>query len=559
MSVPQIAPESIANAVDSLVRSLTAAKKSEIYAAETELRRINALLKVSEEGEREKYLAPFLSAVEAEQSRRDDLIAESRFSVLLAPRARWAARRQVESAKIELARARERFSSQELSDARARRIRLHNANVDSECAKTSSLLKRLAEVRAELASVGLFESEAVTALVAARTNGWKHSSFLPMLVDVRVLLEQDRASDARDRLRLLRFQDRPTAAVYERWLQEASTIRQTAYGSFGGMAASGAYPIVSSDSVPLMQSALRTEDARLVAACNQAADQWQMASGLLADPNRFRNEVLWAIYWSMFQCSQWVAANLKDSDAIEDVVTGKLAASMAHFLAAWGRPRVEQLGYPQASAFLGTLEIAGTREETRLGADIGFVVDIDVGDLVCRKVAIFQAKKTRNWIADIGSQSEQLSKLSARPCGGYYAFYHQAAYPLQPAAPTVAKAADLAATVMSSNRDIAAEHLNVRVDAQAWDLASFVSFAICNPDSQHGEPFSSPDDMLSVLGNGDPRNLPRYLTLIALSDAPRVESVRAKIAQRYVAHEQSNERKRGIDRSQTGFEQDRSP
>jgi len=183
---------------------------------------------------------------------------------------------------------------------------------------------------------------------------------------------------------------------------------------------------------------------------------------------------------------------------------------------------------------MGTFEIAGSREETRLGADIGIVVDIDIGGLVCRKVALFQAKKVMNGLADIGSTSAQLAKLSARPQTAFYLFYHQATHPLRSPAPTVCSAAALAECVTNGGRGLDAGYLPVNVRALGWDWTSFLSFGLCNADTDLGESFSNAEEAVALLGEGDPRHLPKYLYVIAIADEPRVMELRAKIQEHYL-------------------------
>lgn len=50
------------------------------------------------------------------------------------------------------------------------------------------------------------------------------------------------------------------------------------------------------------------------------------------------------------------------------------------------------------------------------------IVDLQLGEPVCRKVALFQAKKVRFGIAAIGSKSGQLAALAASTAIGFYLF-----------------------------------------------------------------------------------------------------------------------------------------
>jgi hypothetical protein len=182
---------------------------------------------------------------------------------------------------------------------------------------------------------------------------------------------------------------------------------------------------------------------------------------------------------------------------------------------------------------MGTLEIASTSEETCLGADIGLIIELNIGDLVCRKVALFQAKKSKHGVADLGSNTGQLRKLAAQTQMGFYLFYHQLLDPLRPPAPTVASARALEerAIELGKSRDATSLSLNVR--KMGWDWASFVSFGLCQPNSPWGEPFNTAADALDKLGGGNPGNLPKYLHLIAIADEDHVSALSEQIRQHY--------------------------
>lgn len=331
-------------------------------------------------------------------------------------------------------------------------------------------------------------------------------------------------------------------AAYDRWYQEAANVRQKAYSKYSGMAASGAYPEIVGRSIQLTRGVLHEKPLRAVKSHLHTADQWQMLSALLANPRVFKVDALWAVYWSMFQCGEWAAASLSETEVHEDVFTGKLTAQIDRWLADWATERVRQFGYPDTQSYMGTLEIASTDEETRLGADLGLIIDINIGGLTCRKVALFQAKKTKHGVADVGSGSGQLSKLVARPQIGFYLFYHQSQYPLHSPAPTICSAQALAECVMKGGKSMDATYLPVNVRSLGWDWASFVSFGLCQPASDLGETFCSVDEALSLLGDGSQGHLPKYLHVIAIADEPRVLALRGKIHEHYLDTIKAKER-----------------
>lgn len=214
--------------------------------------------------------------------------------------------------------------------------------------------------------------------------------------------------------------------------------------------------------------------------------------------------------------------------------------------------RIRQFGYPTTTSYFGTLEIAGKSEETRLGADIGVIVDLQIGDLTVRKVVWFQAKKAKRGIADLGSTSQQLSRLAASPAKGFYLFYHHSDFPVRAPAPTVCEERALAKIVKGKGKSLDARHLPISVRTDGWDWASFIAFGLCDPDSTLGESFTTPYDALSKLGGGNPRHLPTYLYMIAISDESRVADLQKQIHIYYrnLEHEHHHNHKLSHDHTQ---------
>ena len=67
-----------------------------------------------------------------------------------------------------------------------------------------------------------------------------------------------------------------------------------------------------------------------------------------------------------------------------------------------------------------------------------------------------------------------------------------------------------------------AHYLRLDVRACGWDWASFVSFGLCNAQSDIGETFDTFDDALSILGSGSTGYLPRYVYVVAIENEPYV-------------------------------------
>jgi hypothetical protein len=363
----------------------------------------------------------------------------------------WRTYKDVRRAKAEHAREMEKFESPEERAKRTSRIDDHNDYVDGQCKRLPKLKQDLGESERESTALTNLRLRVPDAIAAARADGWIAPNFPEKFQAMAQHLEAGKLAEATGCLSELEFQCTPSTQTYESWCQEATQILEKAYADYSGFAAAGAYTEIARRSIDLALPTLRADSdsyGRLTNATH-TADQWQMLADILTDPRSLKTDVLWAVYWSMFQYSQSLANALAQADVIEDVFTGKVTAELDRWLSDWGTRRIEPFGYPAARSYMGTFEIAGTREETRLGADIGMVVDIDIGGLVCRKVALFQAKKVVNGRANIGSKrkSSQLPKLSARPQTGFYLFYHHADHPVRSPAPTVCLAAELAECV----------------------------------------------------------------------------------------------------------------
>ena len=67
-----------------------------------------------------------------------------------------------------------------------------------------------------------------------------------------------------------------------------------------------------------------------------------------------------------------------------------------------------------------------------------------------------------------------------------------------------------------------------------WDWASFISFGLCDANSQIGEPFDTIDDALRILGSGETGALPLRLFMVAIEDEPYVLEMAQRVRERYV-------------------------
>jgi hypothetical protein len=512
---------------------------SKIGTTAEEIRRIEQLSPLSEAAERARALKATAANQASAAQKLERIRSTAGFAGLGAPilmAEAWLALRRARAVHLQ---SEQEFDEPSAKARRAEQIANHNRLVASEQARLSTLRPELDTCRAKHAAVTDFSTSAADAISAAQGDGWLAVSFPAQFQDMATRVQSGDIRGAATYLPRLAFQRKPADAAYASWKKEAIDIRERTYARYGGMAASGSYAEIAAKSIKLSESALQEPASGVIEQFVHPADQWQVLSTLLTDPRQLKVDALWAVYWAMFQCGEWVAEALSEADANEDLFTGKLSAQIDRWLSDWAAKHVQGFGYPDIASYMGTLEIAGTTEETRLGADIGVIVDLQLGELVCRKVALFQAKKVKFGIADIGSKSGQLAALAASPSMGFYLFYHQSTYPLRAPAPTVCNALGLAELIKSGNRSVEAPHLNLNVRTVGWDWASFITFGLCQPDSGIGEPFSTAENALKKLGGGDARNLPKYLHVIAIADEPRVLALRQYIHQHYRNIQQS--------------------
>lgn len=505
----------------------------EIQVLRDDIQTIGSLALKSEAGEREKALSFYTSAHETAKQHLEQVRRSGGLGGLGSPIKTARGLLALREARTDLAQAESVFDAPAAASRREGELRAHNNYVTHEQNRLASVQGMLRDRIAAKIAAEQLRAAAADAIVAARNGGWKDSTFSATFRDLAHCVHMRDVVGASERLTMLLFQRLPSSSDYGRWAVEAKAIRTRAYSDHAGMAASGSYAEIASHSVDLARKSLRSEAEKILASFSHPAEQWQALSALLLDPRHLRTDALWAVYWAMFQCGQWMANTSFESDEHEDITNGKLSAQIDRWLVSWAAHLVPQFGYPETASYMGTFDIANKKEETRLGADIGLIIDLNIGDLVCRKVALFQAKKAKKGSADIGSDTDQLSKLAARPQLGFYLFYHQLPAPLFPPAPSVVCAHELSDMVQQSDRSPHASSLTLKVNGVGWDWASFISFGLCEPASPHGVTFTTVSDAFAILGGGNPGHLPRYLHMIAITDAPRVRELRMEIHKHY--------------------------
>jgi hypothetical protein len=551
LPLPELAVRMLST-VDSLITVVT----EEIKVLRDDIYYISRLEVKSEAEEREKALTSPTSAHQTAKTQLDEIRRKGGLSGIGSPVQTYRGIRTVRAAHAELVKAEDVFDAPAATKKRAADLQVHNDYVIHEQARLATLQGELSDRTTAKIMAIEFRTAVADAVATAKSKGWMARDFP---VGFRKIAHNVSTRDfvqASKLLSTLVFQRLPSTATYEQWKIEANDIRTAAYREHAGVAASGSYAEISLHSVDLAKKSLCSGAKQTLSSFSHPAEQWQALSALLVNPRNLKTDALWAVYWAMLQCGQWMANAVYEADAHEDIFNGKLSAQIDRWLTDWAAQRVPEFGYPQAMSYMGTLDIASTTEETRLGADIGVIIELNIGELVCRKVALFQAKKAKKGSADVGSDTAQLRKLAADPKLGFYLFYHQLPDPLFPPAPSVACAYELADMVVQSGRSLDASSLTLKVNAVGWDWGNFISFGLCEPTSPYGSTFTTASEALDLLGSGDQGHLPRYLHVIAITDASRVRELRAELRKHY--HERINtkskdhQNKRSSDRKTDG-------
>lgn len=529
----QASPRKTAVALDRFLTRTDEQLAIQISMLEQQIAGIERLAPISEASERAKALARSKGDLSAATSELNHIVHTAGYGGLGAPVAAVKGWLSVHRARKNLEAVERSLDEPLVQTRREALVADHNNHVAAERARLPSLRTELNSCKEQHSNIVGFRRDVADALTATGAGGWTATDFASTFDAMAAQAYAHNIQDAKKYLAALRFQRRPAVTAYVHWEKEAWEIRRSAYASYAGMPASGAYTEIAARSIDLSHLVLNTEPINTLTSYSHVADRWQALSGVLTDPRNFKVDALWAIYWAMFQAGQSVEHALSQSNAGEDVFTGKLSAQIDRWLSDWAAKRVKEFGYPRVASYMATLEIASKSEETRLGADVGLIVDLELGDLQSRKVVLFQAKKTKRGVTDIGSTSGQLPKLTAVPSMGFYLFYHQSDFLVRAPAPTVCSAQDLAEAVKSRGRPLDAHHLQVNVRKAGWDLSSFVGFGLCHPESGLGNAFTTPADALSKLGSGNAGRLPEYLHVIAIADESRVFAMRRQILDHY--------------------------
>lgn len=364
-------------------------------------------------------------------------------------------------------------------------------------------------------ALNAFMAKAGPAIVSAKSSDWFQwpEGFVQMAEAFLVCNFQQ----AEAILNRLDFRHIPSEDFYRDSTASAQALLRDARSLTRGHAAVFGYPGVIDPTVQLACPGLVSPIPRKLMAGTNTARRWRRFETRLCCARSFELEPLWVYFWVMFFAGQSLANDMGRRGS-EDSLTFKLCAYIAH-AAQWGEKLLPQFGYPTGGGnFIGTLGIAGEKPEHVTGADLGILVDIALGDVRVRKLALFQAKNSVNGRANVASRTDQLGKLSRLPNHGYYLFYHRQGDEVPVPSATVRRACDLHAELTASGPlPVDKTSLRVNTCVDAWELASLVAFGLAQPGSGHGVVFNDIDHALALMSDrASALGLPRYLQIVTL-------------------------------------------
>lgn len=409
----------------------------------------------------------------------------------------------------------------------------HNLAAIAAHEKKSRLTAEIANHTARLKHCQDVESALTELYNTALKDGWICSSCAPCLHSICTHLNSSEYSKAAELTSRLVYQKVPHESQWSEWESDAQSILETAHRD----AMAGFIPLTAFEPIADRACELTrpwcNEATRQITLHSVPVDRWHQLVGLMQKPRNLVHPLHWALYWSNFKASQEFASDCMAA-AHEESFSGRFLSLINTCAKDWAAPRFGKMGFPVAKVLLGTLSLGGLKAESRLGADLGIIIDIDVGGLSVRKVALLQAKKSCNGIADVGSlptgpaKQTQLQKLNDA-ARDFYLFYHHANTHAAWPGPTVVAAINIAGSLPN----LAAGSISIDTRAGGWDWASFVAFGLCAPDSGVGRQLSEGEDALSVLGSGDRRSLPENLLVVSISGSDFSLKLRLEIQQHY--------------------------
>ncbi|KIH84075.1 hypothetical protein UCMB321_2075 [Pseudomonas batumici] len=518
--------------VQAALRTASDEVLSSLQRSKEQLQLMPRMQKTSEEKERASTLRPFEVEVQNAEQALQRIKDDGKWGQPLA----WRnAAKVVKTAEKALEKQQLHVSSPVALENRMRRVEEHNSKADDRALKVDKLERDIADASTWIETGRRLRTQLDALGDTLLRDGWVHGDTLTVLDSLLQQLKRRDVNTAEQIAKNLIFQKKPSPDVITQWGQETGELLSIARaeGSVGFTALASFTPVVTS----AVDLALRNCMPRVRSSVMQdrePADRWYHLAHQMTTPELFIHSVQWAFYWAGFQHAQEFSKDLSQASAHEEHSSGSFLKSFRSEFERWAGAKINAMGYPGVKSFFGTLALGGTTAEAHLGADFGIIVDIEVGGLVVRKVALLQGKVSNNGRADIGSEPSgpnkltQLQKLND-PQQDFYVFYHRAQRHASFPWPTVTRASAL----VTPTTDLLAKSISVSTRESGWDWASFVAFGLCSATSGIGRLLGEHEDALAVLSKGDRNLLPSRLIFVTAGGGDRSLELRNRVKNHY--------------------------
>lgn len=402
----------------------------------------------------------------------------------------------------------------------ARRSAQHRNHVDSQNALSHA--RELQDVVERDSQALLLRLRPIAEAIAR--GAWLAADTEALLESMVEHIRLNRWSQAEKALRAISVQTLPSESRLKQWRAECEAFLARVQAQRVGFSALAPFQGLVDPGLELAERRSHPgpwDDA--MRGLSHWSDRWHALPRALTAPLALVEPFQWIVYWTFLTESQAFAEVLGQATPHEDVLTGILAGLLGKQLRGWAKERLLELGYPRATAELDFVPLAGQKGEARTGADVGFIIHVQVGDLRVHKVALLQAKVSNNGAANIGSlpsgpsNRTQLQKLRD-PDRDFFLFYHASSGASPAALPTVTPVGHFLR--MGRLDEVALARSRITVDTRqcGWDLASFVAFGLCNPANTIGRDVPAGADPLEVMTSGGRSALPACVVVISLSD-----------------------------------------
>lgn len=489
----------------------------------------------------EELLEEFLSGARKELTAAQELVRSSgEASLLRRPIAVFKAKRALSEAK---AKFNERYEHATQLEVTAQREAVA-AGMRDQHALHISRKKAAKEAATKLAILSQFQVQLRTLIEpladAIERNAWIAPGLGNLLAQVNSEMKKGLLNNALELLGSAQYQRLPTESTLGAWAQEREELIVRMEHLRPGFSAIAPFQGLVSTTLEIIQKGCPGPPWEAsMAEFEHWSDRWHAIPRCLLSPAHLADPVQWILYWAILSQTQVFTEDLHDSIANEDVLTGVVTGMLRQELRGWAKNRLKDLGYPRAKAELELVQIAGTRGERQTGADLGVIVQVDVGDLRVHKVALLQAKISERGKANIGSKPSgarkltQLQKLT-NASKDHFLFYHIAKSGSPAMLPTVSPVRHFIETYNLDEAGMAREHIPVDTRTQGSDLASFVAFGLCRPLGEGlGQDVLTEQDALDVLSSGGATELPSYVVVVSMTDYDRSpQHVLSKLANR---------------------------